>query len=312
VFGLTDRQRPVGLAAEHHKREHKPARTGWPLCRIRLCAAARERLCSPRFLAEVQAMTSGANGGPVLERPRGGEPAGEAGARILLVEDDATIQNMLADALRESGFSVGIAASGGEMDRAMARDKADLVLLDLMLPGEDGRAICMRLRASSPNLPIIMVTALGDDIDRIVGLEIGADDYVTKPFNTRELIARIRALLRRARVSGGRTRQAALRFAGWVIHPTERKLINPQGALVTTTSAEFDLLLAFCTHPGEVLSREQLLELTHGGIAGPVERSVDVHVSRIRQKIEPDAGEPSFIKTIRLGGYIFTPEVADA
>ncbi len=147
-------------------------------------------------------MTSGANGGPVLERPRSGEPAGEAGAHILLVEDDATIQNMLADALRESGFHVGIAASGSEMDRAMARDRTDLVLLDLMLPGEDGRSICMRLRAGSPNLPIIMVTALGDDIDRIVGLEIGADDYVTKPFNTRELIARIRALLRRARASG--------------------------------------------------------------------------------------------------------------
>jgi two-component system, OmpR family, response regulator len=257
-------------------------------------------------------MTSTANGGPMLERPRNGEPSSEAGAHILLVEDDATIQNMLADALRESGFSVAIAASGVEMDRAMGREKTDLVLLDLMLPGEDGRAICVRLRGGSPNLPIIMVTALGDDIDRIVGLEIGADDYVTKPFNTRELIARIRALLRRARASGGRARQSPLRFAGWLIHPTERKLINPQGALVTTTSAEFDLLLAFCTNPGEVLSREQLLELTHGGIAGPVERSVDVHVSRIRQKIEPDPGEPSFIKTIRLGGYIFTPEVADA
>jgi len=257
-------------------------------------------------------MTSVANGGPAVERARNGEPSSEAGAHILLVEDDATIQNMLADALRESGFGVAIAASGAEMDRAMSREKTDLVLLDLMLPGEDGRAICVRLRAGSPNLPIIMVTALGEDIDRIVGLEIGADDYVTKPFNTRELIARIRALLRRARASGGRTRQAPLRFAGWLIHPTERKLINPQGALVTTTSAEFDLLLAFCTHPGEVLSREQLLDLTHGGIAGPVERSVDVHVSRIRQKIEPDPGEPSFIKTIRLGGYIFTPEVADA
>src|SRR3569833_3610053 len=186
-----------------------------------------------------------------LERPRGGEAPPEAGGRVLLVEDDSGIQNMLADALRENGFAVAIAASGAQMDRAMGRDKPDLVLLDLMLPGEDGRAICTRLRAASPDLPIIMVTALGADIDRFVGLEIGADDYVTKPFNTRELIARIRALLRRARVSGGqRPRQGPLRFAGWVIHPTERKLINPQGALVTTTSAEFDLLIAFCTHPG--------------------------------------------------------------
>ena len=248
-----------------------------------------------------------------VERPRNSESVGEAGARVLLVEDDPTIQNMLAEALRESGFSVGIAASGVEMDRAMQREGVDLVLLDLMLPGEDGRAICARLRARAPDMPIIMVTALGDDIDRIVGLEIGADDYVTKPFNTRELIARIRALLRRSRASGGaRPRQGPLTFAGWLIHPTERKLLNPQGAMVTMTSAEFDLLLAFCTHPGEVLSREQLLELTHGGLAGPVERSVDVHVSRIRQKIEPNAGEPMFIKTIRLGGYIFTPEVAAA
>ena len=244
-----------------------------------------------------------------LERARGPEPQTEPGDRVLLVEDDSGIQNMLADALRDSGFVVAIAASGAEMDRAMGREKPDIVLLDLMLPGEDGRTICARLRAASPDLPIIMVTALGDDIDRIVGLEIGADDYVTKPFNTRELIARIRALLRRSRVSGARTRQGPLRFAGWRVHPTERKLVNPQGALVTTTSAEFDLLLAFCAHPGEVLSRDQLLDLTHGGVAGPVERSVDVHVSRIRQKIEPDPGEPTFIKTIRLGGYIFTPEV---
>ena len=247
------------------------------------------------------------------ERARGGETPADAGGRVLLVEDDAAIQAMMAEALRENGFQVAIAATGVEMDRSLAREKPDIVLLDVMLPGEDGRAICGRLRAGSPDLPIILVTALGDDIDRILGLEIGADDYVTKPFNTRELIARIRALLRRARVSGGgRARQGPLAFAGWVLHPTERKLVSPQGALVTTTSAEFDLLLAFCNHPGEVLSREHLLDLTHGGVAGPVERSVDVHVSRIRQKIEPDPGEPTFIKTIRLGGYIFTPEVTPA
>ena len=245
------------------------------------------------------------------ERSRGADT--ETGGRVLLVEDDSAIQTMLADALRESGFSVGIAASGADMDRALTKDKADLVLLDVMLPGEDGRSICARLRAASPDLPIIMVTALGDDIDRILGLEIGADDYVSKPFNTRELIARIRALLRRARVHGAsRPRPGPLQFAGWLIHPTERKLVSPQGALVTTTSAEFDLLLAFCNHAGEVLSRDQLLDLTHGGVAGPVERSVDVHVSRIRQKIEPNPLEPSFIKTIRLGGYIFTPEVTPA
>ena len=153
-------------------------------------------------------MTSAANGGVALDRPRGAEPGSEAATRILLVEDDAGIQNMLADALRDSGFSVAIAASGREMDRALGREKIDVVLLDLMLPGEDGRSICTRLRASAPGLPIIMVTALGDDIDRIVGLEMGADDYVTKPFNTRELIARIRALLRRTS-AGPRPRPGA-------------------------------------------------------------------------------------------------------
>jgi two-component system OmpR family response regulator len=156
-----------------------------------------------------------------------------------------------------------------------------------------------------------MLTALGQDVDRIVGLEIGADDYVNKPFNSRELVARIRAVLRRVRISGGQGRQRVgpRRFAGWRIYPTERRLLNPEGVSVTTTSAEFDLLLAFSQHPGEVLSREQLLELTYGGLAGPVDRSVDVHVSRIRQKIEPDPRDPSLIKTVRLGGYIFTPEV---
>jgi len=246
-----------------------------------------------------------------FERPRNGEAVETA--RILLVEDDPTIQNMLGDALREGGFEVALAGSGAQMNVAMGREPPDLVLLDLLLPGEDGRAICGRLREGWPNLPIIMVTALGQDADRIHGLEIGADDYVTKPFNTRELIARIRALLRRARAQGSpRGRPGPVRFAGWLLHPTERRLVSPQGALVTMTSAEFDLLLAFCTHAGEVLSREQLLDLTHGGAAGPVERSVDVHVSRIRQKIEPDPAEPSFIKTIRLGGYIFTPDVVPA
>ena len=242
---------------------------------------------------------------------RSNEPAADAPARILLVEDDRLIQDMLAEALRGAGFEVALAGSGPQMDAAIRRTHPDLVLLDVMLPGEDGRAICGRLRETWPGLPIILVTALGEDVDRIVGLEIGADDYVTKPFNTRELIARIRALLRRARTASGavRGRSGPLKFAGWLAHPIERRLVNPQGALVTTTRAEFDLLLAFCTHPGEVLSREQLLELTHGGAAGPVERSVDVHVSRIRQKIEANPGEPIFIKTIRLGGYIFTPDV---
>ena len=232
-------------------------------------------------------------------------------ARILIVEDDLAIHHMLSEILSENGFSVSATTSAVEMDRALRREEVDLVVLDVMLPGEDGFSICGRLRASS-NLPILMLTALGEDVDRIVGLEIGADDYVTKPFNSRELVARIRALLRRTRAFGvkGGQRLGPLRFAGWRIFPAERRLLSPEGVRVTTTSAEFDLLLAFCHHSGEVLSREQLLEWTHGGLAGPVERSVDVHVSRIRQKIEPDPRDPTFIKTVRLGGYIFTPEVA--
>lgn len=233
-----------------------------------------------------------------------------ARAHILVVEDDPVIERMLSEILGENGFSVTGAGAAADMDRILAHEDIDVIVLDVMLPGEDGFSICRRLRASS-NVPILMLTALGQEIDRVVGLEIGADDYVTKPFNSRELVARIRALLRRARVAGaGASRRLGpLRFAGWRIYPGERRLLSPEGVQVTTTSAEFDMLMAFCQHPGEVLSREQLLELTHGGAAGPIERSVDVHVSRIRQKIEPDPREPTLIKTVRLGGYIFTPEV---
>ncbi|HXZ17248.1 MAG TPA: response regulator transcription factor [Roseiarcus sp.] len=236
-------------------------------------------------------------------------PDGNFG-HILIVEDDTAIHLMLGETLRENGFSVSTATSGAEMDRALRQEEVDLVVLDVMLPGEDGFSICSRLRATS-NLPVLMLTALGEDVDRIVGLEIGADDYVTKPFNSRELVARIRALLRRTRTFGVKAgrRAGPLRFAGWRIFPAERRLLNPDGVRVTTTSAEFDVLLALCQHSGEVLSREQLLDLTHGGAAGPIERSIDVHISRIRQKIEPDPRDPTLIKTVRLGGYIFTPEV---
>lgn len=232
--------------------------------------------------------------------------------RILIVEDDPDISGMLKDVLSESGFATSSAVSAAETDAVIGRERIDLVLLDIMLPGEDGFSICRRLRAASA-MPIIMVTARSEDIDRIIGLEIGADDYVSKPFNSRELVARIRALLRRAQGGGdiGRTRARRLAFAGWVIDPISRQLRNPEDARVAMTSAEFDLLLAFCRNPGRILSREQLLDLTHCGSVGPIKRSIDVHVSRVRQKIEPDPEEPSFIKTVRLGGYIFTPTVEE-
>ena len=248
----------------------------------------------------------------MLELPISPALLRSAGAptRILLVEDDLVIAKMLEELLVENGFSVSAAGSAQEMDLVLARESVDLILLDVMLPNEDGFSVCRRLRAAS-SVPIVMVTALDADIDRIVGLEIGADDYVSKPFNSRELIARIRALMRRVGASAPshKGRQSPFRFARWSLYPTERLLYNPDRVRVTMTSAEFDLLLAFCQNPGRVLSRDQLLDLTHGGLAGPIERSVDVHVSRIRQKIEPDPRDPTFIKTVRLGGYIFTPHV---
>jgi two-component system OmpR family response regulator len=236
--------------------------------------------------------------------------ANDSSANILLVEDDQEISRMLVDTLSENGLSATAASSATQIDRLIGDHGIDLILLDVMLPGEDGFTVCRRLRMIS-SVPIIMLTALGQDVNRIRGLDIGADDYVTKPFNSEELLARIRAVLRRACLKGTpiTARARALRFAGWRVDPTERQLYSPNGVRITTTSAEMDLLLAFCRNSGCVLSRDQLLELTYGGLAGPIERSIDVHVSRIRQKIEHDPRDPMFIKTVRLGGYIFTPAV---
>jgi two-component system, OmpR family, response regulator len=230
-------------------------------------------------------------------------------ASLLLVEDDEQIAEMVLEILVENGFAAMTARSAVEMERLMQTTQFDLFILDAMLPGEDGFSICRRLRGQSMT-PIIMLTALGKDVDRIVGLELGADDYVTKPFNPRELVARIRGLLRRASHSAPKPERAQpMRFAGWQIDPVLRQLVSPDNIHVSMTTAEFDILLAFCRNPGRVLTREQLLRLTHAGLAGPIERSVDVHVSRVRQKIEPDVREPTLIKTVRLGGYMFTPTV---
>lgn len=233
----------------------------------------------------------------------------EPAARILLVEDDAEIAAMVADMLAENGFISVVTGSAAEMERALRKQEFDLVVLDVMLPGEDGFSICRRLRTERTT-PILMLTAVSDDVDRIVGLEIGADDYVTKPFNSRELVARIKSLLRRASYGAEhRALPEALSFAGWRINATSRQLRDPDGVHISMTTAEFDILLAFCRNPGRVMTREQLLGLTHAGLAGPVERSIDVHVSRVRQKIEPNVREPIYIKTVRLGGYLFTPDV---
>ncbi|MGP9809932.1 response regulator [Rhodopseudomonas sp. NSM] len=230
---------------------------------------------------------------------------------ILVVEDDRETRALIAKYLRNNECHVVTAQDGREMDSRLADQRVDLVVLDVMLPGEDGLSLCRRVRAASP-LPIIMLTARGEDVDRILGLEMGADDYLAKPFNPRELLARIRSVLRRqslAQTASATSGATALAFLGWRIDFRLRELRNPDGALVAMTSAEFDLLQAFCERPGRVLSREALLDLTHGRNAGSFERSIDVLVSRIRRKIEPDPQSVSIIKTVRSGGYMFTPAV---
>jgi two-component system OmpR family response regulator len=231
---------------------------------------------------------------------------------ILVVDDDREIRSLVAQLLRKHGFRVTDAADGREMMQALDGGRFDLAVLDLMLPGEDGLSLCRRVRAGSA-LPIIMLTAMGEETDRIVGLEMGADDYLPKPFNPRELLARIRAVLRRsageapepAETAGGGMRV----FEGWSLDLAKRELRAPDGTLVPLTAGEYDLLAAIVERPGKVLSRDQLLDLTRGRDAAPFDRSVDVQISRLRRKLEPDPKEPQIIKTVRGGGYVFTCEV---
>jgi two-component system OmpR family response regulator len=238
--------------------------------------------------------------------------ASSASAKILIVEDDPEIGKLLALAVQENGMIATVAEDGHVMNSLMRNNEFDLIILDVMLPGEDGLSICRRVR-SERTTPIILLTALGEEIDRIVGLEVGADDYVTKPFSPREVVARIRSLLRRASYGlASATVQRKLRFEGWQIDPLRRQLHDPSNARVAVTTTEFDLLLAFCRNPGRVITREELLSLTHTGLAGPIERSVDVHISRLRQKIEADPKNPVLLQTVRLGGYMFTANVDQA
>ncbi|MES2194047.1 MAG: response regulator [Pseudomonadota bacterium] len=234
-----------------------------------------------------------------------------ASPNILVVEDDRETRTLIAKYLRANACHVTTANDGREMVRAMTDRRVDLLILDVMLPGEDGLSLCRKVRAASQT-PIIMLTARGEDVDRIVGLEMGADDYLAKPFNPRELLARINAVLRRqaaAQTASTTPGATALVFQGWRIDLRLRELRNPAGARVAMTSAEFDLLRTFCERSGRVLSRDSLLDLTQGRNAGSFERSIDVLVSRIRRKIEPDPIEPVLIKTVRSGGYMFTPTV---
>lgn len=235
-------------------------------------------------------------------------------AHILIVDDDREIRDLLSRFLSRHGYRISVAGDGRAMRRVVADAAVDLVILDVMLPGEDGLSLCRGLRATSA-VPIVMLTAIGEDVDRIVGLELGADDYVAKPFNPRELLARIRAVLRRAGTpSGGlsgarRGETAALRFAGWRLDLDTRALNAPDGTLVPLSGGEFGLLAALALHPQRVLSRDQLLDLARGRGTNAFDRSIDVQISRLRRKIEHDPHEPGLIKTVRGGGYMFAPEV---
>ncbi|MEE8394224.1 MAG: response regulator [Rhodospirillales bacterium] len=235
----------------------------------------------------------------------------EKSPHILIVDDDREIRDLLARFLGDHGLRASCAADGREMRRALNDGAIDLIVLDLMLPGEDGLTLCRDLRAVS-DIPVIMLTAMGEETDRIVGLEMGADDYLPKPFNPRELVARIKSVLRRAE---GLPRRRAdedarvISFSGWRLDMDKRELISPDRVMVPLSGGEYALLVAFVAHPQRVLSRDQLLDLARGREAQPFDRSVDIQVSRLRRKIEEDPKRPRIIKTVRGGGYMFSANV---
>jgi two-component system OmpR family response regulator len=235
----------------------------------------------------------------------------DAAPHLLVVDDDREIRDLLSRFLAKHGFRVSTARDAREARSIVADARIDLVILDVMMPGEDGLALCRQLRAGS-DMAIVMLTAMGEDTDRIIGLEIGADDYLAKPFNPRELLARIKAVLRRAgqrHLPALNGEAVVLEFSGWRLDVGQRRLDSPDGVPVLLSGGEFDLLVAFAEHPQRVLSRDQLLDITRGRSAGPFDRSVDVQVSRLRRKIETDPKRPALINTVRGGGYVFTAPV---
>jgi len=232
---------------------------------------------------------------------------------ILVVDDDSEIRDLVARYLSGHGLRVRTAADGRQMQKEMSEWSFDLVVLDLMLPGEDGLSLCRRLRVQT-NISVIMLTAMGEETDRIVGLEMGADDYIAKPFNPRELLARIKAVLRRCKAAQNgapapATSASKHSFANWRLDLKTRELTSPENMLIPLSAGEYDLLAAFVTHPQRILSRDQLLDLARGREAQPFDRSIDVQVSRLRRKIEADPANPVLIKTVRSGGYMFTPDI---
>jgi len=233
-------------------------------------------------------------------------------SRILIVDDDDDIRELFASYLEGFGFAVDAAESGAAMRKLLAEARFDLVLLDQRLPSEDGLTIASELRASS-DIGIIIITGFGQPVDRIVGLELGADDYIAKPVDLRELLARIRSVLRRrstvSRAGDPASLTRAYEFDGWKIDPGARRLKDPEGQTVELTSGEFDLLLAFIEQPNTVLTRDQLMNRLHHRDAGPFDRAIDVQVGRLRRKIDRSGEAISFIRSVRGVGYLFSPKV---
>jgi len=230
---------------------------------------------------------------------------------ILVVDDDAEIRDLLREYLQKEGYRVTAVPDGKGLRTAVETSRPDAVILDLMLPGEDGLALCRELRARS-QVPIIMLTARGDETDRIVGLELGADDYVPKPFNPRELLARIKSVLRRSRALPENMKVAdidSFRFADWRLDTATRNLTSPEGVVIPLSDTDFRLLRIFLEHPNRVLTRDQLIDLMLSRDAAAYDRAIDVQVSRLRQRLGEDAREPAIIKTVRGQGYVFAAHV---
>jgi two-component system OmpR family response regulator len=232
-----------------------------------------------------------------------------APTRLLLVDDEPALREPLAEYLSRQGFAVAQAASAAEARSQLKNELPELVLLDIMMPGEDGLSLCRHL-ADAHQIPTILLTAKGEAMDRIIGLEIGADDYVVKPFEPRELVARIRSVLRRSAKGGAAPAEdEQFEFEGWHLDPLKRRLTDPEGAMVSISSAEFRLLMAFLEHPRQVLDRDRLLDMVQGREAHLFDRAVDNQVSRLRRKIETDSKAPTLIQTVWGGGYMLATDV---
>lgn len=230
-------------------------------------------------------------------------------AKILVVDDDPGIRELISDFLGRHGYTVETASDGASMEKELARYTPDLIILDVMMPGEDGLSIVRRLAGES-GPPVIMLSAMGEETDRIVGLELGADDYLPKPCNPRELLARVRAVLRRKQEPRGNDdRRSGCEFAGWRLDLVRRELRSPSGVIVNLSTGEFSLLRAFVERPQRVLTRDQLLGLARGPDSDAFDRAIDVQISRLRRKLDEGGGGQELIRTIRSEGYMFTPRV---